>query len=124
MQMAQAYATFANGGWRVAPVVIEKITDAQGKVVFEAPPPAPSLSEANRAIPERNAFVTTSLLGEVTRNGTAAKRAGDAASRPDVYGKTGTTNDAVDAWFAGYHPGLAAVVWVGHDEPRSLGERE
>ena len=108
MQMAQAYATLANGGWRVAPVVIEKITDAQGKLLFEAPPPA-ALTDDNRAIPARNAYVVSSLLNEVTRTGTAA-RAQAVLKRPDLYGKTGTTNDAVDAWFAGYQPRVAAAV--------------
>ena len=122
LQMVQGYATLANGGWRVAPVLVERITDAQGKLLFEAPP-APVLAEDQRAIPERNAFVMNRLLNEVTRTGTAA-RAQAQLRRPDVYGKTGTTNEAVDAWFAGYHPSLAAVVWMGHDEPRSLGERE
>jgi penicillin-binding protein 1A len=122
LQMAQAYATLANGGWRVDPVLVERITDAQGKVLFEAPSPA-ALVEASRAIPARNAFVTTSLLGDVTRIGTAA-RAQRELHRSDVYGKTGTTSDAVDAWFAGFQPGLAAVVWLGHDDPRSLGEGE
>lgn len=122
MQMAQAYATIANGGWRVPPVVIEKVTDAQGKVLFEAPPPA-ALTEENRAIPARNAYVMGNLLNEVTRSGTAA-RAQALLKRPDLYGKTGTTNDAVDAWFVGYQPTLAAAVWVGHDQPRSLGGSE
>ena len=122
LQMAQAYATVANGGWKVAPVVVEKITDAQGKVLFEAPPPE-ALTEANRAIPARNAFVMSSLLNEVTRSGTAA-RAQATLKRPDIYGKTGTTNDAVDAWFAGYQPSLATAVWVGYDKPRSLGGGE
>ena len=122
LQMAQAYATVANGGWRVAPVVVEKITDARGLVLFEAPPPEP-LTEANRAIPARNAFVVGSLLNEVTRTGTAA-RAQATLKRPDIYGKTGTTNDAVDAWFAGYQPSLATAVWVGYDKPRSLGSGE
>jgi len=122
LQMAQAYATFANGGWRVNPVLVERITDAQGKVLFEAPPPA-ALTEDTRAIPARNVFVTSSLLNDVTRTGTAA-RAQATLRRSDLYGKTGTTNDAVDAWFAGFQPGVAAVVWVGHDEPRSLGDRE
>ncbi|KRB97997.1 penicillin-binding protein [Hydrogenophaga sp. Root209] len=122
LQMAQAYATVANGGWKVAPVVVEKITDARGLVLFEAPPPEP-LTEANRAIPARNAFVMSSLLNEVTRSGTAA-RAQATLKRSDVYGKTGTTNDAVDAWFAGYQPSLATAVWVGYDKPRSLGGGE
>jgi penicillin-binding protein 1A len=122
LQMAQAYGTLANGGWKVDPVVIEKITDAQGKVLFEAPPPTP-LTEDNRAIPARNVYVMNSLLADVTRVGTAA-RAQAALKRPDIYGKTGTTDDVVDAWFAGYQPTLAAVVWLGHDKPRSLGDHE
>lgn len=122
LQMAQAYAVLANGGWRVSPVVIEKITDAQGKVLFEAPPPA-ELGEDTRAIPARNAYVMGSLLNEVTRSGTAA-RAQAVLKRTDIYGKTGTTNDAVDAWFAGYQPTVAATVWVGYDQPRSLGGSE
>jgi penicillin-binding protein 1A len=122
LQMTRAYATLANGGWRVNPLIIERIVDAQGKVLFEAPPPEP-LTEANRAIPERNAFVMNSLLADVTRTGTAA-RASVALGRSDTMGKTGTTSDAVDAWFAGYHPSLAAVAWVGHSTPKSLGERE
>jgi penicillin-binding protein 1A len=63
------------------------------------------------------------LLQEVTRSGTAA-RAQATLRRPDIYGKTGTTNDSMDAWFAGYQPNLAAVVWIGYDTPRKLGDRE
>lgn len=122
LQMARAYATFANGGWLVDPVVVEKITDAQGKVLFEAPPPA-ALNEENRAIPQRNAFVMSSLLNDVTRIGTAA-RAQRVLKRPDIYGKTGTTDNVYDAWFAGYQPSLATVVWMGYDKPRSLGSHE
>jgi penicillin-binding protein 1A len=122
MQLATAYAALANGGYKVDPVVIERITDAQGQVVYQAPPPVP-LTEAQRIIPARNAFVIDSLLNEVTRSGTAA-RAQAALKRPDIYGKTGTTNDAVDAWFAGFQPSVVAVVWMGYDDPRSLGSRE
>ena len=122
MQLATAYAALANGGYKVDPVVIERITDAQGKVVYQAPPPVP-LTEAQRIIPARNAFVIDSLLNEVARSGTAA-RAQAALKRPDIYGKTGTTNDAVDAWFAGFQPSVVAVVWMGYDDPRSLGSRE
>jgi penicillin-binding protein 1A len=122
MQLAQAYAPLANGGWRVAPVLVERIVDAQGRTVFEAPSPAP-FTEATRAIPERNAWLMTDLLGEVTRTGTAA-RAQAQLKRPDIYGKTGTTDDAVDAWFAGYHPTVVGVAWMGYGQPRSLGERE
>jgi penicillin-binding protein 1A len=122
LQMAQAYAVFANGGHLVMPVLIERIVDASGKVLFEAPA-APTLGEATRVIPERNAFVMRSLLNDVTRVGTAA-RAQSALGRPDVYGKTGTTNEAVDAWFAGFQPGVSAVAWMGYSDNRSLGDRE
>jgi penicillin-binding protein 1A len=121
MQMASAYAVFANGGHLLKPTVIARIVDAKGQVLFEAPTETPS--EDNRAISARNAFVMSSLLQEVTRSGTAARASG-ALKRYDIYGKTGTTNDAVDAWFAGFHPSLAAVVWMGYDTPKSLGERE
>jgi len=123
LQMAQAYAVFANGGWRVPPVLVERITDARGLVLFEAPPAA-ALSEDTRAVPARNVFIVNSLLADVTRVGTAAS-ARARLKRPDLYGKTGTTNDAVDAWFAGFQPKLVAVVWMGYsDAARSLGERE
>jgi len=122
MQMAQAYGAIANGGWVVSPVLIERIVDAQGKVLFEAPP-ATAQDEATRAIPARNAFLMSTMLAEATRSGTAA-RAQATLQRPDLYGKTGTTNDAVDAWFAGFQPGVVAVAWMGYGEPRSLGERE
>ncbi len=121
MQMASAYAVFANGGFLLKPSVIAKVVDAKGQLLYEAPAESPN--EDKRAISARNAFVMSSLLQEVTRSGTAA-RAGAALRRGDIYGKTGTTNDAVDAWFAGFHPTLAAVVWMGYDQPRSLGERE
>jgi len=91
-------------------------------VLFEAPSPE-AQTEDNRAIPARNAYVTNSLLNEVVRTGTAA-RAQALLKRSDIYGKTGTTNDVHDAWFAGHHPSLAAVVWMGHSQPRSLGNRE
>ncbi|MFN3495821.1 MAG: penicillin-binding protein 1A, partial [Hydrogenophaga sp.] len=122
LQMAQAYAVLANGGWKVDPVVVERITDANGKVLFEAPPP-PALTEDNRSVPARNVFVANSMLNDVTSHGTAA-RAQSVLRRSDIYGKTGTTNDVHDAWFAGHHPSLSAVVWMGHSQPRSLGSRE
>jgi penicillin-binding protein 1A len=122
LQMAAAYAVLANGGWRVQPVLIEKIVDARGQVLFEAPPP-PAFSDESRALPAANVFLVRSLLADVTLRGTAAA-AQAALRRPDLYGKTGTTNDAVDAWFAGFQPGVVAVGWIGYDEPQSLGERE
>ncbi|MCR5883108.1 PBP1A family penicillin-binding protein [Rhizobacter sp. J219] len=121
LQLAGAYSVLANGGFPVQPVVIERIVDGQGKTLFEAPAAAPD--DSRRAIPARNAWLTASLLQEVTRSGTAA-RAQAQLQRTDLYGKTGTTNDAVDAWFAGYQPTLVAVVWMGYDTPRSLGSRE
>jgi penicillin-binding protein 1A len=79
--------------------------------------------EADRVIEARNAFLMQSLLAEVTRSGTAAK-AQATLKRPDIYGKTGTTNDSMDAWFAGFQPTITAVVWIGYDTPRKLGDRE
>ena len=121
MQMAVGYSVFANGGFRINPWLVSKVSEQRGKVLVETA--TPELSEDNRAIEPRNAFMMTSLLQEVTRSGTAA-RAQATLKRPDVYGKTGTTNDSMDAWFAGYQPTLAAVTWIGYDTPRKLGDRE
>ncbi len=121
MQMASAYAVFANGGYRVNPSLISRITDSKGHLINEAR--LPVLDESMRTIDARNAFVMTSLLEEVTRAGTAAK-AQAALKRRDIYGKTGTTNDSHDAWFAGWQKNVVAVVWMGYDEPRKLGDRE
>lgn len=121
LQMASAYSVFANGGYRVSPFLVARITDTKGRVLNEPKPPA--LDESARVIDARNAFVTTSLLQEVTRSGTAA-RAQATLKRPDLYGKTGTTNDSNDAWFAGWQQQVVAVVWMGYDTPRKLGDRE
>ena len=121
MQMATAYSVFANGGYRINPWLVTRITDQKGKTLVESQPPLPS--EAARAIDSRNAFIMSRLLQEVARVGTAA-RAQATLKRVDLYGKTGTTNDSIDTWFAGYQPTLAAVVWMGYDTPRSLGDRE
>lgn len=121
MQMASAYSVFANGGYRVNPWIISKITDQKGKVLTQFK--APALDESVRVIDARNAFVMDSLLQEVTRTGTAAS-AQATLKRPDLYGKTGTTNDSMDAWFAGFQPTLAAITWIGYDTPRKLGSRE
>jgi penicillin-binding protein 1A len=121
MQMATAYSVFANGGYRVNPWLVSKISEQRGKVLLEAK--VPTADESQRAIEPRNAFIMSSLLQEVTRTGTAA-RAQATLKRPDVYGKTGTTNDSMDAWFAGYQPTLAAVTWIGYDTPRKLGDKE
>ncbi len=121
MQMATAYSVFANGGYRVTPYLITKITDQKGKVLVEAKPPV--LNESMRGIDSRNAFIMSSLLQEVTRSGTAAK-AQAMLKRPDLYGKTGTTNDSIDTWFVGYQPTLTAAVWMGYDTPKKLGDKE
>lgn len=121
MQMATGYAVFANGGYRIDPSLITQVTDHKGRILFSAPPHVPT--EEQRVIEPRNAFVMNSLLQEITRSGTAA-RAQATLKRPDLYGKTGTTNDAVDAWFVGFQPTLVAAAWVGYDTPRNLGSRE
>ncbi len=121
MQMATAYSVFANGGYRVNPWLISKVTEQKGKLLVQTQPPVQD--ETMRAIDARNAFLMSSLLQEVTRSGTAA-RAQATLKRPDLYGKTGTTNDSMDAWFAGYQPTLMAVTWIGYDTPRKLGDRE
>ncbi|MFN3376299.1 MAG: penicillin-binding protein 1A [Burkholderiaceae bacterium] len=121
LQMAAGYAVFANGGYRVNPWLISRVTDHKGRVLSEVTPPV--LTDQPRAISPRNAFVMNSLLQEITRSGTAA-RAQATLKRPDLYGKTGTTNDSVDAWFAGFHPTVVAVTWIGYDTPRNLGSRE
>ena len=121
LQIATGYAVFANGGYRVNPWLISKVTDTRGKVIYQAKPGV--LDESVRAIDPRNAFVMSSLLNEVTRSGTA-QRAQATLGRPDLYGKTGTTNDSLDAWFAGFQPSLVAVTWIGYDNPKKLGSRE
>jgi penicillin-binding protein 1A len=121
MQMATGYAVFANGGHRVNPWLVNRVTDQKGRVLVETKPLP--LDDTVRAIDARNAFIMSSLLQEVTRTGTAAS-AQATLKRPDLYGKTGTTNDSMDTWFAGYQPTLAAVTWIGYDTPRKLGDRE
>ena len=121
IQMATAYSVFANGGYRISPYLITKITDHKGKTLVEPAPPV--RTESTRAIDERNAFIMSSLLQEVARTGTAAK-AQAMLKRGDLYGKTGTTNDSIDTWFVGYQPTLTAAVWMGYDTPKKLGDRE
>ena len=121
MQMVTGYSVFANGGYRVNPSLVTKITDQRGKVLLDSTPPP--LSESMRGIDARNAFIMDSLLQEVARSGTAAK-AQAMLKRPDIFGKTGTTNDSIDTWFVGFQPTLAAAVWMGYDTPKKLGDRE
>jgi penicillin-binding protein 1A len=121
MQMAVGYSVFANGGYRVNPYLVTRITDHKDKVLVDKQPPL--LNETIRAIPQRNAFIMDTLLQSITRAGTAAK-AQAMLKRVDLYGKTGTTNDSLDAWFAGFQPTMTAISWIGYDTPRNLGDRE
>ena len=121
LQMAAGYGVFANGGHYAAPRFIGRITDHRGKVLQESQ--EPTLEQLPQVIEPRNAFIMSQLLNEVARSGTAA-RAQATLKRHDLYGKTGTTNDAVDAWFVGYQPTLVGAAWVGYDNPRNLGSRE
>jgi len=122
LQMAGAYSVFANGGYRISPYLISKVTDADGKILSEARPDRAGI-DANRVIDERNAWLMDSMLKDVARYGTAAK-ASQVLKRPDIAGKTGTTNDSIDAWFAGYQPHLVGIAWIGYDQPRNLGNKE
>ena len=122
LQMAAAYSVFANGGYRVAPYLIEKITDSRGNALSQAKPVVAG-ANAERAIDPRNAFIMTSLLHDVTVYGTAARVQAE-LKRKDLAGKTGTTNDMVDAWFCGYNTSLVAIAWIGFDQPRTLGNNE
>ena len=121
LQLTSAYSVFANGGHRVNPWLIARVTDHKGRILSEFNPPP--VEQLPQAIPARNAFITGTMLQDVARVGTAA-RAQATLKRPDLFGKTGTTNDSFDAWFAGYQPTLAAVSWIGYDTPRNLGSRE
>ena len=120
-QMVGAYSVFANGGYKINPYIIAKVTDADGKILSQAAPDKAG-DKANRIIDERNAFMMDSMLKDVVRYGTANKAM--ALKRTDIAGKTGTTNDSFDAWFSGYQPHLVGIAWVGFDQPHNLGNRE
>jgi penicillin-binding protein 1A len=125
LQMASGYSVFANGGYRIKPYFISKITDDKGGILFEADPErvgAEGQKAAERVLDQRNAFIMSSLMRDVVRYGTAAKAM--SLGRGDLAGKTGTTNDHIDAWFAGYNPGLVAVAWIGFDNPTDMGANE
>lgn len=120
-QMASAYAVFANGGYRIEPKLIEKIIEQNGNVILSTKFDQAG-NGAPRVIDARNAFIINSMLQSVIRNGTATQAL--KLGRNDLAGKTGTTNDHFDAWFAGYSPQQVAVAWVGFDKPQSLGRDE
>jgi penicillin-binding protein 1A len=119
--MANGYAVFANGGYRVTPHLISKITDSNGKLIEEMHYPQAG-RDAPRVIDVRNAFLMTSIMRDVIKRGTATKA--NVLGRNDLAGKTGTTNNLVDAWFAGYNPKQVAIAWIGYDQPRTLGKDE
>ncbi len=115
LELADAYCTFANNGLRPAPVFITEITDQQGQVLEHT---EPALAPA---IPATTAFQITSMLQDVVTRGTGRKA--DGLAQPTA-GKTGTTNDFGDTWFVGYTPQLLAVVWIGFDNKRPIGNKE
>jgi penicillin-binding protein 1A len=119
--MATGYAVFANGGYRVTPHIIGKITDSNGKLIEQMHYPR-ARKDAPRVIDSRNAFIMTSMMRDVVIRGTATKA--KSLGRQDLAGKTGTTNNQIDAWFAGYTPKQVAIAWIGYDQPRSLGKDE
>jgi penicillin-binding protein 1A len=120
-QMARAYGVFATGGYRVEPYIVARIVDDRGNALAEAQP-AMAGTESLRVIDDRNAFLMDSMMHDVVRYGTAVRAM--SLGRQDLAGKTGTTNDYVDAWFNGYQPELVAIAWVGYDQPRKLGSNE
>ncbi|HEY8249544.1 MAG TPA: penicillin-binding protein 1A [Burkholderiales bacterium] len=120
-QLARAYSVFANGGFLIQPYFIHKIVDDRGNALALADPRRAG-DEGLRVLDPRNAFIMDNMMQDVTRSGTAARAA--RLGRTDLAGKTGTTNEFVDAWFAGYQPALVGVSWVGFDQPKTLGKNQ
>ena len=121
MQMAVGYAAFANGGFRVSPYFIKRIEDERGKILEQSQPTL-AAEQAKQIIDPRNAFLMTSMMQDVIQRGTATKA--KQLGRTDLAGKTGTTNNHVDAWFCGYQADLVAISWIGFDNPKPLGNNE
>jgi len=121
-QHLTAYAVFANGGYKISPYLVKQILDANNNVLAETRPVLAG-DESLRITDARNAWLMDSMMRDVVRRGTAA-RAGQALKRADLAGKTGTTNDYVDAWFCGYQPTMVGVAWMGFDQPKRLGNGE
>ena len=121
MQMLGAYSIFANGGYKITPYFIQRIEDAQGKVLEQAGPVKAGI-DAERVIDVRNAYTMVSMMQDVVRHGTGIRAM--ELGRMDLAGKTGTTSDSLDAWFCGFQPTLVAISWIGFDNPHSLGDRE
>lgn len=121
IQMLGAYSIFANGGYRIAPYFVERVEDSKGNVLLVNQPQVAGVS-AERVIDPRNAFIMTSIMRDVVQMGTAARAM--QLKRHDLAGKTGTTNEFVDAWFCGFQPNLVAIAWMGFDQPKTLGRNE
>jgi penicillin-binding protein 1A len=121
LQMVGGYSIFANGGYRVPPYFISRIEDIKGNMILQARPERAGES-AERAIDPRNAFIMTNMMQDVVKMGTATRAM--QLGRTDLAGKTGTTNEFVDAWFCGFGTGLVAVAWIGFDNPHTLGHNE
>ena len=150
MEIATGWTTFANGGYKIEPYLIQRIEDREGKLLFEANParvpqhesqdhavevsaaPEHELSTdeqtdgqprfAERVLDERTAYIMTSMLQDVIKRGTGRRAL--AMGRDDIAGKTGTTNDSIDSWFSGYNADIVTTVWAGFDQPQSLGRNE
>jgi len=121
LQMLTGYSVFANGGFLVPPYFIKSIEDANGKIISKASPVIAG-DGAEQVIDIRNAYTMTSMLQDVVRYGTAHRAM--QLGRQDLAGKTGTTNDSMDAWFCGFHSTVVGISWMGYDQPRSLGDNE
>ena len=121
LQMLAGYSVFANGGFRISPYFIQRIEDANGKVLDQAAPTVAG-ETAERVLDVRNAYTMVSMLQGVVNHGTAIRAM--ELGRQDLAGKTGTTSDSIDAWFCGFQPTLVGIAWIGFDNPRSLGEKE
>ena len=145
LQVAQGYATLANGGYGIEPYFIQLIEDSEGNVIFEAKPaticencqyvdpeqpPAvipqgmqvTNLPLAERKVDEQSAYLIYNMMQDVIKRGTGRRAL--VLKRNDLAGKTGTTNDQKDAWFSGFNSNLTTTVWVGFDQPETLGRRE
>ncbi len=153
MEVASGYAALANGGHRVKPFLIDKIIDHEGQIIYSATPmiacrkcttaataesdglnntdtgsqPAVSVDTKQPEVAPliadpRSVFILNSMLQDVIRHGTGT--GAKTLNRADLAGKTGTTNDQVDAWFSGYNGNIATTAWVGFDQPDTLGRRE
>jgi penicillin-binding protein 1A len=121
LQMLTGYSVFANGGFLVTPYFIQRIEDARGTVLSQATPEMAG-NGAKQVIDVRNAFTMVNMMQDVVKHGTAIRAM--QLGRQDLAGKTGTTNDTIDAWFCGFHPTVVGIAWMGYDQPRSLGDKE